>query len=108
MEGINGCNQPKDDHDGRKAESEGAEGTMPVDAAGRDESRLNKVKNHPERECRSMDVKDGTWQWGPQHADTEIGRRKPDDDDHAEQDRHAAKEDVLGGAIDRPEDQAAG
>src|SRR5882757_8313059 len=97
---IDCCDQPKDDHDRRKAEGDDTERTMPADTPGRDKSGLHEVEDHPERESRSVHVQNGAWKRGLEYASAEVSRRKANDDDRAEQDRHAAKEDAFGGAVD--------
>ena len=53
---TNRSDHAEDDHDGRKAKSDGAKGTMPFDVASGDERDLNDEQKHPESEDCSMDV----------------------------------------------------
>src|SRR5450432_968818 len=102
MKRVDGSDHTKHNHDGRKAEGDRAEGTMPFDAASRDEGDLHDEQQHPEREDRAMDVKNGAGKRRTHHAGLEVSWREADEDTDAEQDRHAAVEAAFGGSIDRP------
>jgi hypothetical protein len=45
-----------------------------------------------------MNVKDRAWQWRLQKAGSIVTRRKSDDDNYAEQNRHATEENAQQGA----------
>ncbi len=96
-ESIDGGNHTENNHDRWKTERDGAQGAMPGDTASRDETSLHHEENHPEGKNRSMEMKDGTGQRGAQHAGAEVGWRKTYEDHHAQQDRHATKEEALDG-----------
>jgi len=99
VEGVDGRDVAENDHEGRKAECDGAERAMPVDAAGGDEGRLDEKESHPEGEDGSVDVEDGAGERGAHHTGAEVGRREADEDD---------QEDAFGGAVNRPVDGTAG
>ena len=100
MERVDGRHHPEHDHDRRKAEGDGAEGTMPSDAAGRDEGGLHDKQQHPEGEYRAVDMKNGAGKRRAHHACLEVGGREADVDADAEQDRHAAIEGPFDRSID--------
>src|SRR6266851_3366334 len=89
MKRVDGSDHAEHDHDGRKAEGDGAEGTMPFDAASGDEGGLHDEQQHPESEDRAVDVKDGAGKRRAHHAGPEVSWREADEDARrrAEQDR---------------------
>lgn len=107
MQGVEGGDDADDDHDRRQAESHGPEGAMPGHASGGNERGLGEVDQHPESEDGAVDMEDRAGQRGAQHAGTEVGGRKTDKYDDAEQDRHAAEEGAFNGAIHGTIDRAA-
>ena len=98
---VDGSDHAEHDHDWRQAESDGAEGTMPSDAASGDKGDLHDEYQHPEGEDRAMDVKNGTGKRRAHHAGLEVSWREADEDADAEQDRHAAVEAAFGTSLER-------
>ena len=101
MQRVDGSDHAEHDHDRRQAEGDGAEGSMPFDAASGDKGDLHDEYQHPEGEDRAMDVKDGAGKRRAHHAGLEVSRREADEDADAEQGRHAAVEAAFRGSIDR-------
>jgi len=79
VESVESSDHAEHDHDGRKAEGDDAEGAVPFDAARGDEGGLDSEQQHPEREDRAVDVKDGAGKRRAHHAGLEVGRREADE-----------------------------
>ena len=71
----------------RQAEGDGAEGSMPFDAASGDKGDLHDEYQHPKGEDRAMDMKDGAGKRRAHYAGLEVSWREADG--ACEQCRHA-------------------
>ncbi len=101
MQRVDGSDHAEHDHDRRQAEGDGAEGSMPFEAASEDKRGLHDEYQHPEGEDRAMNVKDGAGKRRAHHAGLEVSWREADEDADAEQSRHAGVEAAFRGSIDR-------